>query len=217
MDMKDKTKEQLLVELESLQREHKSLKELHQKKIDEQNQSTKLLQDIIEYNPISIQIINKEGYTLSVNSSHTKLFGAVPPPDYSIFTDSQLINLGFSEHFKRVRMGEVVFFPKFYYNVHDIYPEFPDVPVWIKMIIFPLYDKDGVPERYVLMHQDITEQVKTEKSLSDSEDKYRQLLDLAPDAFFQGDSTGNFIMANKRAMSFIGYSEEDLLTKNMRC
>lgn len=216
MDMKDKSQEQLIEELENLQRNYESLKQLHQKNIDEQNLSTKLLQDIIEYNPISIQIIDNAGYTLSVNSSHTQLFGAVPPSDYSIFKDPELIKKGFAEYFERVKAGSVVHFPQFYYNVHDIYPEFPDVPVWIKMIIFPLFDRNGKPDRFVVMHQDITEQVKTEKSLSDSEEKYRQLFNLAPDAFFHGDAMGNFIMANDRAVMFTGYSIAELSIMNMR-
>jgi PAS domain S-box-containing protein len=42
------------------------------------------------------------------------------------------------------------------------------------------------------------------------------LLDLAPDAFFQGDSHGNFITVNKSAVELTGYTREELLKMNMK-
>lgn len=216
MDMKDKSKEQLLVELDKLQKEYDLLKQLHQKTIDEQNLSVKQISDIIEYNPISLQIVDKDGYSLLVNESFKALFGAVPPKDYSVFEDLQIKELKYDYLFEKLRGGESVRFPDLYYNAHEVEPSIPDTPVWIRMLAFPLFDAHGVPERFVLMHQNISERKKTEKALRESEENYRLLLELAPDAFFQGDAVGNFIMANKRAMTFTGYSAEELLIMNMR-
>jgi len=53
-------------------------------------------------------------------------------------------------------------------------------------------------------------------SLLRSEEQYRMLLDLAPDAFFQGDAQGNFITVNKSAIELTGYSREELLKMNMK-
>jgi PAS domain S-box-containing protein len=128
-------------------------------------QTERVLKDIIEKNPMSIQIVDKDGFTLQVNAAHTDLFGAVPPPDYSIFNDFQLKDQGFDALLEQVKAGEVVHFPDFHYNAHNVNPEFPDVPVWIRMVIFPLTGKSRIPERFVLMHENITRRKNSEQEL----------------------------------------------------
>jgi signal transduction histidine kinase/CheY-like chemotaxis protein len=133
--------------------------------LEERKHSENVLHDIISQNPVSIQIVDKDGFTLNVNAAHTRLFGAVPPPDFSIFNDNQLFQQGFRELFERVRSGDVVSFPDSYYNVHDVSPEFPDNPVWIRGVVFPLYGKEVTPDRFVFMHENITDRKQTEDAL----------------------------------------------------
>jgi PAS domain S-box-containing protein len=52
-------------------------------------------------------------------------------------------------------------------------------------------------------------------ALAKSEEKYRMLIELAADAFFQGDMQGNFITVNDKAVEMTGYSREELLTMNI--
>ena len=58
------------------------------------------------------------------------------------------------------------------------------------------------------------QQLDTPKSLEDR--RFFELLEFAPDAFFQGDPQGNFILVNSKAISLTGYSREDLLRMNMK-
>jgi PAS domain S-box-containing protein len=133
--------------------------------------SETMFRDIIEKNPISIQILNMEGYAIQINPAHTRLFGACPPADYSIFDDKQLIQQGFGKLFEQIRDGEVVYFPDSYYNVHDVGPAFPDIPVWTKAVGFPLNNNQGIPDRIVLMHENITDRRHAEALLNDIIDK----------------------------------------------
>ncbi|MEI6681064.1 MAG: PAS domain S-box protein [Bacteroidota bacterium] len=63
---------------------------------------------------------------------------------------------------------------------------------------------------------DIAEKKFTEDALTKSEEKYRMLIELAVDAFFQGDRDGNFITVNDKAVEMTGYTRQELLHKNMR-
>ncbi|MEI7983662.1 MAG: ATP-binding protein, partial [Bacteroidota bacterium] len=134
----------------------------------ERKHAEKILEAIITENPISIQIVDTEGFTLQVNSAHTALFGAVPPANYSVFDDFQLKQQGFGELIERVTTGEVVHFPDLYYNAHHLDSGFPDVPVWIQMVIFPLSDSNGKPERFVLMHENITGRKQAENAIKEA-------------------------------------------------
>lgn len=53
---------------------------------------------------------------------------------------------------------------------------------------------------------DITERKKTELQLEESERKFRELIDLAPDAFLLGNFDGTIITANQKSLALSGYS-----------
>ncbi|MEI6091127.1 MAG: PAS domain S-box protein [bacterium] len=64
--------------------------------------------------------------------------------------------------------------------------------------------------------RDVTQRKIAEEALKKSEEKYRMLLNLAPDAFFQGNILGNFLDVNNSAIEMTGYSREELLKMNMK-
>ena len=128
-----------------------------------------IFRDIIEKNPMSIQILDMEGHTLQTNSAYTRLFGVNPPEGYSVFNDNQLLQQGAGVFFERMKNGEVVYFPDSHFNVHDIDPSFPEMPVWVKAVGFPLNNNIGIPERLVFVHENITERKQAEEALKESE------------------------------------------------
>ncbi len=138
--------------------------------IAERRQAEEFLQNIITNNPISIQIVDNEGFTLQINDANAKLFGLAPPPEFCVFTDPQILGQGQAELLQKAKNGEVVYLPDMYYNVHDFSPDFPDKPIWIKVVIFPILGTDGKPERLVLMHEDITHRKLSENALIAAKD-----------------------------------------------
>ena len=129
---------------------------------EDRKRAEKTLEDIIEHNPMSIQIVDRNGFTLQVNAAHDKLFGEGIPDRFSVFRDSQMMRQGFGELVPRLLRGEVVHFPDYSYNARERFPERPDRTVWIRMVAFPLRDSSGTPDRFVLMHEDVTQRKQAE-------------------------------------------------------
>ena len=176
--------------------------------ITARKQAEEVLSELIEKNPMSIQIMDKDGFTLKVNPAHSLLFGALPPPDFSIFTDLQ--NKGLGEYILLAKKGKVVHFPDISYNVHNVFPERPNKPLWIRAILFPLINA-GIIEKFVFMHEDITERKRDEEKLHlDS-----QLLDNSVDSIFVVDLDGKFVYLNESAWKSRGYTHDEMMTMNL--
>ncbi len=148
--------------------------------ISEHKRTERFLRDVITKNPMSIQILDKDGLTVEVNHAYKALFGSVPPSGYSIFGDRQLLQMGMEKLFDQLRNGENVRFPDTYFNAHDSISEFPDVPAWIRTFGFPLNDSDEKPERYVLMHENITDRKLADEALRQSEETFRNIVQASP-------------------------------------
>jgi hypothetical protein len=184
--------------------------------ITERKNVEALLNDIIENNPMSIQVVDKEGYTQRGNPAFIDLFGAVPPPHFSIFDDLKSKSTELGNLVSLVKNGEIVHLPDIYFNAHDAIAEAPDIPLWIRALIFPLRDTSGKPERFVFMHENITERKIAEQELmkakelaEESEKKFREMAELLPQIVFETDVQGNLTYVNKYAYKLTGYSEED--------
>ncbi|MFO7667813.1 MAG: MASE3 domain-containing protein [Desulfobacterales bacterium] len=58
---------------------------------------------------------------------------------------------------------------------------------------------------------DITERIKTEKALQESEERYRSFVENASDIVFRTDDSGHFIFINPAGLHITGYEEEELI------
>jgi PAS domain S-box-containing protein len=170
--------------------------------VTERKHAEKLFGDLIEKNPMSIQIVDKDGFTLKVNSAHFLLFGPPPPPDFSIFDD--LRDKGLGEYILLAKNGEVVHFPDTYYNVHDAYAELPDKPVWISAVLFPLTDQNDIIQSFVFMHEDITKRKNAEELLLKSENMLQTVLDNFPGVVFWKDRQSTFLGCNQSCATIAG-------------
>jgi PAS domain S-box-containing protein len=57
---------------------------------------------------------------------------------------------------------------------------------------------------------------KSEKSLRESEEKYKAIMDYSSDAIFLADFEGNFVECNKKAEKLLDYSQDEILKLNVR-
>lgn len=130
--------------------------------------------NLITKNPVSIQVLDKDGFTLEVNPAFKLLFGSVPPPNYSIFDDHQLEQKGMRDIFAQLRNGNTVVFPDVNFNPHDSIPDLPDNPTWVRTIGFPICSDNEKPDRFVLMQENITERKLSEKKINEQIEELRR-------------------------------------------
>lgn len=63
--------------------------------------------------------------------------------------------------------------------------------------------------------RDITGRKHVEEALRESEERFRELFEFAPDGYYLTDGEGRFFDANKAAEKIIGYSKEELIGRGM--
>ncbi len=79
----------------------------------------------------------------------------------------------------------------------------------------PLFDAQGERVGAIESIRNITEQKEAEEALRRSEAKYRELVENANSIILRRDRTGNVTFFNEFAQRFFGYSEQEILGKNV--
>lgn len=177
------------------------------KKAEEQ---IKLLAQMVAIAPGAILVHNFEGQIHYANQRAAEMYGCTNE-EYMKLTLRDIDSIENAELF-HIRMedlinnGEINFEGKHRRKDGSAYP----VQVFAKKIEWA--DKPAI----LSITTDITDRKIFEEKQKASEEKFKMLLDFAPDAFFHGDSKGNFITVNNHACELSGFSREDLLRMNMK-
>jgi len=84
--------------------------------------------------------------------------------------------------------------------------------VWLESIGNPLFDEEGELIGAVFTTRDVSERRRIQEELAFSRERYRRLLEAAPDAVFVADTeTGLLLEVNRRAEELTGYGREELV------
>jgi len=83
-------------------------------------------------------------------------------------------------------------------------------PLWLDVIIAPLHDRRNQLSGHMIMLNDISERKRSEEALRQSEERFRQFIELLPEAVCEIDTFGNVILANNKASLMAGYDRADL-------
>lgn len=130
---------------------------------------------LIEQAPVSVQTFWPDGTIRSVNRAWEQLFGVTPAdiPGYNILADPQLVERGIMPLIRRAFAGETLAIPPVAY-VPDRGPHVGR-HLWTRAHIYPVMDERRQVYEVVLIHEDISEQKRTEDELRESERHYREL------------------------------------------
>ncbi len=82
--------------------------------------------------------------------------------------------------------------------------------VEVEMCISLIHDKNGAPIGFSGISRDVTEKIAAQKSLLESEEKYRTILENLQDTYFETDLKGNFTFLNAAQGNAFGYTQDEM-------
>ena len=85
------------------------------------------------------------------------------------------------------------------------YPTATGKPKWWDVLVTPLLDASGAPEKFLSISRDITEHRRADEALRLAEEKYRSIFENAVEGIFQTTSDGRYISANPALARIYGY------------
>ncbi len=137
---------------------------------------THTLNNIIDLNPYPIGIFDRSGHFLRANESFYALFRSAPDADYNFFDDPIAQRLGHADRVKDTLLsGKQYTAVEFAYNAHEVDPKYPDNPLLLNVVMFPIADTSGEIEYFVFMYEDISARQRAERALRESEERFRAL------------------------------------------
>jgi PAS domain S-box-containing protein len=171
---------------------------------------------IVDQSPFSIQIMSPDGFTVRVNKAWEKLWGASfeQLEGYNMLEDEQLERRGVMKYIKRAFAGEFAEIPPIPYDPNETIAGLTShaEPVrWTRAVIYPIKDADGAVREVVLVHEDITDQVRAEEKLKESESRYRLLFETSLDGIMIVDGNGKYIDVNESLCRILKTPREKLM------
>ena len=163
---------------------------------------------IFKSNPLAIGIYDPEGRQIRVNRTMCEMLG------YSEEELAQIDPTHPDDREEGARLfRELVEGKRESYRREKRYIRKDGTVIWAELTAAVVRDDQGVARYIVIMVQDISERKRIEQALRESEEKFRRVVENAPDGIivFQGTK---IIYANPRAAEFLGYSVDELLSMN---
>ncbi|HEY6011127.1 MAG TPA: PAS domain S-box protein, partial [Nitrospirota bacterium] len=83
--------------------------------------------------------------------------------------------------------------------------------IYVECRAYPVRDDSGTVVRAIETINDVTERVRLEHKLRESEEKYRDLYDNAPDGYYSVAGNGLIVEVNRTFLEMLGYAREEVV------
>jgi len=127
-----------------------------------------MFKNLLDLNPYGIAIWDETGRYVRSNRAYIELFKLPPPEFVTLFDSASLRKAGMQDQILKLREGVTLHLPPFWHNSRDAGEEYPDNPICIGAVVFPLMDRLGKIRFYVTMFEDITQRVLAEDRLKET-------------------------------------------------
>ncbi|MCU0848890.1 MAG: PAS domain S-box protein, partial [Spirochaetes bacterium] len=178
---------------------------------DKMRESEERFREIIENVTEGIHIVNSMGEIVYMNPLGLKKIG---------YTNEEIKGKNYIDMVRpEFREKAALFYlDQIKNNIEETYLECPIVTkdgrnIWIGMSVKLYRDKEGKLGFYCIA-RDITDRVKAQEALRESEEKYRRIVESATDGIFRNDIRGNFLYVNPTGQILLGYPIDELMTMN---
>jgi PAS domain S-box-containing protein len=186
----EKILEQKALELYNLNQSLKNINENLEKELEKRTQDIMEIVRFPEQNPNPVMRISGDGKALFYNFEGKIILKSLRQKGF------EEVSSEFHEMVQKVLVKNEVVVQQF--KLGEKYFRFTFKPI--------------IEKNYVNIYgQDTSREVEAQIEIEKSEQKFRQLVELADDIIYQTDLTGNFTYANPQAQKLTGYDEDELL------
>jgi PAS domain S-box-containing protein len=208
VDVLDKMGEKIASQMRSI----RNLNEDLERRVQERTAELRKLSETVEQSPATVMITDKNGTIEYVNPSFSEVTGYSAKE--AIGQNPRIVKSGnHPASFYKDLWGTILSGKNWrgeLLNRKKNGEEF-----WESASISAIKNDEGNITHFVAVKQDITEQKRAGQAIMESQAKYRNLVEYANCIIFQMDTRGDITFFNRFAQDFFGYSEAEILGRNV--
>ncbi|MBN2224372.1 MAG: PAS domain S-box protein [Deltaproteobacteria bacterium] len=180
----------------------RALKALHE--------SEERYRELLELAPVGIAV-QSEGRIVFTNPAGAAIIGAGSPEEV---TGREIAEIIHPDHIKktRERISRMMAGEQGVYPAENVYVKLDGTPIPVDVIAASITYR-GKPAIQVIV-TDISKRREAERAISESEERYRELVESIDDLIYITDGTGKLVYLNKALERVSGYTRDELLQKN---
>jgi len=180
---------------------------------EELRQREEFLQRIIKSSPDCIKVLDLEGRLLYMSAGGQSLLEI---DDLSSVMNSQWVDFWQETYNQAARCAVETAKAGGIGKFQGYCPTAKGTPKWWEVVVTPLLDAEGKPEKLLSVSRDITERKQAEEALQESEARFRRLFESNIIGIIFADLSGNITMANNAFVQMVGYTQEELHAGQVR-
>ncbi|HEX8852320.1 MAG TPA: PAS domain S-box protein, partial [Pyrinomonadaceae bacterium] len=173
--------------------------------------------ELMRQSPLSTYVTDPEGRVLDVNPAFVDLWGLrlEDLAGYNARHDKQAEALGLKPYIERAYTGEAVEMPTVRYDPARTESIKEGQARWVRCFAYPIKDAAGQVREVVITHEDVSERMRTEAALRESEERYRVIAETASDAILTINQESTILTANPAVERVFGYAAQELIGEQL--